>query len=410
MALKIGASNIQSAAHRVDVLSNNISNVNTIGFKGSSFETVLGAAMNGDSGGKELGLRQPFSQGSTTSTTNALDVAIKGSGLFALQDSHGRVSYTRNGQFSLDKDGYVVNQLGQKLLGYKADANGQILSGSPEPLNIDSSDSKPTETTKAAMRVTLDSRSPAVSGYIPFSSTDASTYTHSTTTTVYDSLGTSHNVQSFFIKRQGDIDPNYPDQPAPVFWEVHASVDGVEQRQRIPIEFDSTGKLTTDNGASSGFSVLVNNGIESKEVYFDLSETVSYASSFTVTDMSQDGGGIGQMVGYSVGGDGVITGQYANNKQLIMGQIVLAKFSNMDGLAPTDNNEWVETWASGVAKIGTPQSSGLGGLQSMATEDSNVDLTLEMVKLIAAQRAFQSAAEVVKRQDELLQGVIHMGN
>ena len=125
--------------------------------------------------------------------------------------------------------------------------------------------------------------------------------------------------------------------------------------------------------------------------------------------MSQNGNDVGQMTGYKVGADGVIKAQYSNGQSMLMGQIILYNFKNLNGLAPTQNNQWVETAASGAAIAGTPGSMGLGSLQGSSTEDSNVDLTVEMIKLISAQRAFQAASEVVKKQDEILQGVVHIG-
>ena len=141
---------------------------------------------------------------------------------------------------------------------------------------------------------------------------------------------------------------------------------------------------------------------------FDLSSTVQFGSPFAAT-MSQNGNDVGQMTGYKVGADGVIKAQYSNGQSMLMGQIILYNFKNLNGLAPTQNNQWVETAASGAAIAGTPGSMGLGSLQGSSTEDSNVDLTVEMIKLISAQRAFQAASEVVKKQDEILQGVVHIG-
>jgi flagellar hook protein FlgE len=310
-------------------------------------------------------------------------------------DSKNNPSYTRDGQFSLSKDGYVVNSTGDYLTGYAADDEGKLLlTGTATKLRINTSDSKPVATTAATLNLNLNSGADAIPTATTFDPKIASSYTHSTTTTVFDAKGQKHDVQSFYIKRDATN------------WDVEVTVDGVKQGSTTKLTFDSSGKLTTPS--TKTFNVTIGSSTPAQTVAFDLSSTVQFGSPFAAT-MSQNGNDVGQMTGYKVGADGVIKAQYSNGQSMLMGQIILYNFKNLNGLAPTQNNQWVETAASGAAIAGTPGSMGLGSLQGSSTEDSNVDLTVEMIKLISAQRAFQAASEVVKKQDEILQGVVHIG-
>lgn len=432
MGIQLDSGTIQSAARRLEVLGNNISNVNTSGFKSSNFEEVLGSAISSGVASKKPGVVQSFAQGNVTASSNALDMAINGNGMFQLE-SNGAKVYTRNGQFSLDKSGDVVNSSGDNLMGYAADVNGKVLSGKAVKLHINTADSAPMASTKATVGVTLDSRKPVIdTTATPFNPADPSTYTHSTTTTIYDAKGESHDVQTFYIKTA------VAGTPPSIGWDVKATVsndptnaantitntDGTTSLNILNLAsltstppgqlvFDTSGKLTQAvpptvplNGM---FSITVGvppvGATVPQTVALDLSSTVQYGTSFAAT-MSQDGTPIGQMTGYRVGGDGVINAQYSNGKSMVMGQVILAKFASMNGLVPTASNQWLETAASGIATLGTPGSAGIGELQSLATEDSNVDLTVEMIKMISAQRAFQAASEVIKKQDQILQTAV----
>lgn len=391
--LQIDTSSIQSAARRLEVIGNNIANINTIGFKGSNFEDLLGTAMSGDVGTKRAGARQSFSQGNVTASGNPLDVAISGAGFFRMENN-GNVSYTRNGQFSLDKAGFIVNSAGDHLTGYGVDGKGQIMSGSAVPLTIQTGDSIPVATTKASLVLNLDANASTIPSNSTFSATDPATYTHSTTTTVYDAGGSPHDVQTFYIKRTATD------------WDLKAMVDGVPVADpALPqtLIFDASGQLT----AGGVFNFAVGGGGQS--ISFDLSKTVQFGADFSAS-MSQDGQPVGQMTGYAIGANGLIIAHYSNGQMTNMGQLILANFRSPDGLALSSSNQWVETSDSGVATLGTPGSSGVGGITAMSTEDSNVDLSTEMINLISAQRAFQAAAEVVKKQDEIMQTVVSIGH
>jgi flagellar hook protein FlgE len=401
MAFQIDTSSINSASKRLEVIGNNVANANTVGFKGSDFDDVLATSMSGDVGTKKAGTRQSFTQGNITASSNPLDVAISGKGMFRVEGADGGVSYTRNGQFKLDKDGFVVNATGDKLTGFGVDAkSGAILAGVPIPLTISQTDLPPIVTTNATMDLTVDSREPvidtAAAGY-SFSQTDPSTYTHSTTTTVYNKLGEAMDVQTFFTKKSATD------------WEVHAAVNGqlVKAPASWNFTFGANGALASSTGTTTtgALSIPVSDAV----VTFDFSKASQFGSTFKASAV-QDGSGIGQMVGYKIGSDGVITNRYSNGKSVIQGQLALANFKNLEGLNPTENNQWTESVSSGPAVLSKPGESGTGSLEASATEDANIDLTTEMIKMISAQRVYQAAAEMVKKQDEIMQTVVNIGN
>ena len=409
MAFQIDTSSIHSASTRLEVIGNNISNSNTVGFKGSEFDDVLATSMSGSVGTKKAGTRQSFSQGNITASSNPLDMAINGKGFFRVE-AKGAATYTRNGQFQLNKAGDIVNSTGDKLTGYGVDKEtGLILSGSPVALSINPDPYAPRASTGITLDVTLDIRDDAMhapSITTAFIQSDPTTYSHSTTTTLYDASGAAHDLQTFYVKR------------SPTDWDVYASLDNtltsVLPDPWATLAFNGSGKLTAASAtAASSLQVPVS---ASQSVNFDLSSAVQYGTSFaaTVDQHSSDlvaaaGAPPGEMTGYKIGGDGIITASYSNGRFITMGQIALADFKNTDGLAPTENNQWMETAASGAVNLNVAGGGGMGLLEASATEDANIDLTAEMIKMISAQRVFQVAAEMVKKQDQIMQTVVSIG-
>ena len=404
MAFQIDTSSIHSASTRLEVIGNNIANSNTSGFKGSEFDDILATSMSGAIGAKKAGTRQSFSQGNISASSNPLDMAISGNGFFRVV-SNGVASYTRNGQYMLDKAGNIVNSTGDQLSGYTVDTNGKIMTGAPVALTINPADYLPKASSTATLKLTLDVRQPVINAATTaFNPADPTTYTHSTTTTVYDASGGAHDVQTFYVRRTATD------------WDVYASVDGsltpavaasAAAQPLGSLAFAAGGALVpAATGSTVGvFSVPISS---TQSVSFDMSSAVQFGTSFAAT-MEQDGSPPGQMTGYRVGADGIITASYSNGRSVNMGQVILASFKNPDALAATESNQWQETAASGAASLNTAGAGGLGTIQASATEDANIDLTAEMIKMISAQRVFQAAAEMVKKQDEIMQTVVQIG-
>ena len=174
------------------------------------------------------------------------------------------------------------------------------------------------------------------------------------------------------------------------------------------LNFLSNGNL--DPLSSSNFSVTapVTTGANPLAFDIDFANTTQFGSGFGVNALSQDGYASGQLTGFSIGEDGVVRGSYSNGKFLSMGQIALTNFANPQGLQAAGDNAWKETSASGAALVAAPNTGGLGVLQAGAVEDSNVELTSELVNMITAQRVYQANAQTIKTQDQILQTVVNL--
>ena len=423
------------AQDRLNVISNNIANSNTVGFKASSFNQTLAALSFESSGTQIAGAVQGFSQGTISASGNPFNLAINGNGLFQL-DNNGIKTYTRDGQFTLNNKGAVVDATGGVLTGYKA-INGVVQTNTvAAPLIFASQFSAPIATTIATLGVTLNSLNPTINrtaitgrpavAVTPFSPTDASTYTSATTSNVYDSLGSPHTIETFYTKTAVDATTGQ------ATWDVNAIVDGGTTATAIgTLTFDAGGKLIssaaaaaattavtpTTTAANAAAAVAVPSGVFSnaltvnaaggQSLSLDLSKTVQYATSFGATN-SQNGFSSGQMTSYSIGSDGTICALYSTGNTEVVGQVALATFKNLNGLAAAPNNQWTATSVSGTASVGGAGSTalGLGLLSSSSVEDSNVNLVNEMVNMIAAQRAFQAQSSVIKTEDQNLQTVV----
>lgn len=443
-----GLSGLKAAATSLDVIGNNIANASTVGFKAARAQfsdlyalTMHTAAANQVGiGTMVMRVQQQFIQGNVTPTDNALDIAINGNGFFRFSDQ-GTIVYSRNGQLEMTKDGYLVNGAGHKLTGYPVYENGELANGAPVEIQIPQEDLPPKITTKVDMLLNLDSRSDPVTT-TPFDPTDPTSYTDATAIDVYDSLGNMHVLQTYYVK----VGPDKGQQGNGT-WAVYAFTDGYVVNDTIPprttaggdpiplgfLEFNEYGQplgayASDVNGNISykhptlGFPNLNIPGINGaanipdpgatpqpiKDILLDYSGTSQYGSIFSVNDNQQDGYASGRLQGFSVDDYGYILGSYSNGKSRILGQVVLTNFRNPNGLAPIGDNEWVETLESGAPITGTPLSGPLGGLKSYSQEDSNVDLTEQLVEMITAQRVYQANAETIQTQDQIMQTLVNL--
>jgi flagellar hook protein FlgE len=407
MSFQQGLSGLNAASKSLEVIGNNVANASTVGFKQSQaeFADVYASSLTG-AGTSQIGIgtkisqvTQQFTQGNISSSNNPLDIAINGAGFFRMNDN-GTVTYARNGQFELDKSGYIVNANGSRLTGYPADARGVLSTGAPAELNINTADLPPQATTTVEALVNLDSRNPPIPAAPPFDSADPTTYTDSTAVTVYDSLGNPHTLQTFFVKTAAGS------------WDVFASNDGVQ----VGVGAIGTLNFASDGGIDTATTTVpfavplaVTTGATSPyTVNVDFSGSTQFGSTYGVNRLDQDGNSSGRLSSFSASADGTIVGRYTNGNSAVLGQIVLANFTNPNGLQALGNNLWAETSTSGTALVGAPSSGSLGVLQSSATEDSNVDLTAELVNMITAQRVYQANAQTIKTQDQMLQTLVNL--
>jgi len=408
MAFQQGLSGLNAAAHNLEVIGNNVANANTVGFKQSRTEFAdVYATWVAGAGGQQAGIgvgvsdvAQMFEQGNITITNNPLDIAINGVGFFRMSQN-GATTYTRNGAFKIDKDGFFVNANGDKLTGYPANNNGIILqSSAPAELRTTTADLAPQATTEAILSLNLDSRKtdmPAGS----FNFNDPLTYHNTTTVQVFDSLGNPHNLSVFLLKTAANS------------WEVYAQNDGAALNGGAAVgtlNFTTGGVIdTTTTTLPFNLTLPMATGAGTPQTAtLQFQGTTQFGSNFGVTRVQQDGFTSGRLLGFSVASDGVILGRYSNGKSFAQGQIVLASFTNSQGLTPLGNNAWAESSDSGQPAVGAPDTGNRGTTNAGALEESNVDLTAELVHMITAQRAYQANAQTVKTQDQLMQTLVNL--
>ncbi|MDO4905167.1 MAG: flagellar hook protein FlgE [Lautropia sp.] len=405
MAFQQGLSGLNAAARHLDTIGHNVANASTVGFKASRAEfadvyatTVYGVSSVSPGIGVEVGaIAQQFSQGALTTSSNSLDLGINGGGFFRMS-SDGAISYTREGQFKLDKNGYIVNASGMRLTGYPVDSNGLVANGVAQELKLESNDIAPKDTTEANVRVNLDARAEATA--TPFSLGDAKTYDGATSVSVFDTLGREHVMALYFRKTADNA------------WEVRGTVDGQLMKDGEPLGnliFKTDGSLDTEQGVSLTIDVPVGEDAGgNQQVAVSFADTTQFGNAFTVAHQDQNGNASGKLAGFSVGRDGSLMARYTNGMTVSKGRVALANFTNPQGLQPLGNNQWGETADSGQPLVGSPSTGTLGVIQSGALEASNVDLTQELVNMITAQRVYQANAQTVRTNDQLLQTIVNL--
>lgn len=404
MGFQQGLSGLNAAAKNLDVIGNNVANASTVGFKGAQaqFADVYASSLGGGNqagiGTRVATIAQQFTQGNITTTNNSLDMAVSGNGFFRLSNN-GTISYSRNGQFQMDKSGYIVTPQGYRLTGFLPNALGQIVATAPADLLISTADLLPKATANITAGLNLDSRSAIIPAAPVFSPNNSATFNNSTSMTVYDSLGSSHVASIYFAKTATNA------------WNAYLTVDGALVPAVLApltaMTFGTNGVLTAP-AAPVTSAAFTPTGAAAQTLTFNFASTSQFGGIFGVNSLSQDGYTSGRLTGFSTGADGMVTGRYSNGQSQTLGQVVLSNFSNPQGLQPLGANNWAETSTSGTPLVGAPGSSSLGVLQTSAVEDSNVDLTAELVNMITAQRVYQANAQSVKTQDQVLQTIVNL--
>ncbi|WP_336315525.1 flagellar hook protein FlgE [Stutzerimonas stutzeri] len=450
MSFNIGLSGLRAASKDLNVTGNNIANAGTVGFKQSraEFSDVYAASMGVGknpvgSGVLLANVAQQFNQGNINYTQNALDLAINGSGFFQVSNN-GALSYTRAGYFGTDKLGNIVDNFGYNLQGYTVDDNGNLQVGAVGNLQIKSTSQDPKATSQVAQTLNLNSTN-TVPVASPFDPADPTTYNSSTSTRIYDTQGNSHVLTQYFAKDAANDWTMYVlvDGKRPNF-----DVDGVAYQNTpyaFDVEFDAAGKLsavapvdTMVNGVAipnpvslgpatgtlnfsqaawvpvieqpTGSGVFVRNEATADPagLAFDMRGTTQFASSFAVSSVSQNGYTTGELAGLEISETGVIFARYTNGQSRVQGQIVLANFANPQGLTPVGKTQWVQSFESGEPVRNPPGSGTLGALQAGALEDSNVELSDQLVNLIVAQRNYQANAKTIETESAITQTIINL--
>jgi flagellar hook protein FlgE len=405
-SLYAGISGLSANATAMTVIGDNIANVNTTAFKGnrSHFANILSTSLGGEAatvgvgrGVEFWGVNAQWTQGSIENSSSPTDLAINGKGFFMVQDPSGSNFYTRAGNFTFDKNGYLVNPDGLKLQGYAIDASGNI--GSITDIYIPGERiSPPSPTTEFTFDINLNS------GAAP-----SDTYT--TAQTMYDSLGNAIPVTFTFTR-----------QAAAQTWTVTGSIPtsagtGVTfgGNASMNIVFDANGNMTSP-AADVAVNLALTNGATPLATTWtmldatgvSLGDITGYASESGTTFQYQDGYPAGSLRGISVDETGVVTANYSNGEMTPMFQVALADFPSYDGLTKMGRNLYAESIASGQALPGVAGTGRLGSVAPSSLEMSNVDLAEEFVKMITTQRAFQANSRVITSSDEILQELINI--
>jgi flagellar hook protein FlgE len=414
-SLYAGASGLDTNSLELTVIGDNIANGNTIGFKGSRavFSDALSQSLMGGAGETGLGttlsaVQKIITQGSLLNTGVNTDLAIQGAGFFVVRGNHnGTVGqfYTRAGQFTVDKDGYMVNVEGLRVQGYTADAAG-VVGSQLGDIRPGVASSAPYATTGIKLTANLQADAEVLTD--PFDVTNAAaTSNFSTTTTVYDSLGVAHQIDVYFRKTGTNT------------WDWHAvtSVGGVPTEiggttlGATDLTFDEFGQLTSSGpfeltdfqpfGAAGG----------NQTVTLDFGSTdrpglTQFAAKSAASFVSQDGYPSGDLASIQIDGQGQIVGVFTNGQTRALGAVALGDFPAEDQLQRVGSSLYAETPKAGAAVIGPSGNGGRGTITAGALEQSNIDLSAEFIKMIAAQRSFQANSKTINTADQLLSEII----
>ena len=431
MGFHHGLSGLNGASKNLDVIGHNIANSNTVGFKNSRAEfnemvaSAMGAASTNNTG---IGVgvaavSQQFSQGVITPSANGLDMAINGDGFFVVQTGTG-IAYTRNGAFQLNKGGELVTVNGDQVQGYPIDPNtGLRTSVSLTNLVFPTGTpiaAKQTDNVKATLN--LDARVDQNANPAPPRAT------YGTSLEVFDEQGMATPLPMYFQKTGANT------------WAVYDSLDA----SAAPIgqlSFDSTGKLTgvapyaglgvdpnglnpgdagyetthtygTPTGTTLSTQVATTNPNNPNpgpwNVNIDLGSVSQRGNAFSVAKLTQDGYASGELTSVNVASDGTLLATYSNGITRAEAQVALAKFTNSQGLQPDGNNNWVASNDSGPPVYGTAGTGSFGTIQGSALEESNVDLTAQLVGMMTAQRAYQANAQTIKTQDQIFSTLVNL--
>ena len=407
MGFQQGLSGLNGASRNLDVIGHNIANTATVGFKSSQaqFADVYASSLFGV-GGLQVGIgtkiadiAQSFTQGNISATGNTLDLAITGEGFFQVSKD-GVVSYTRNGQFHLDNQGFLVDNSEARVQGYAA-INGVLNTAPGSDLQVTFSTGQPqvTSTVDMALNLNADEDAPLVA----FDPADTDSYNHNTSVTVFDALGSEHTMTLYFSKSAAAVVPGTVD------WNVNAYLDGIAAGGSTITFPVTTGQITA---ATNDFAITADvsvGGVATPlPITVNLANSTMFSGKFGVNTLTQNGFGKGDLAGLAVTKDGIVQAQYTNGEALTIGQLSLSSFINPNGLQSIGDNHWIATPDAGTANTQQPNSGVLGLVQSGAVEDSNVDLTAELVNLIIAQRMYQANAQTIRAQDQILQTLVNL--
>lgn len=457
MSFNIALSGIAASKKDLDTTANNIANINTIGFKESraEFADVFASSLftnsktkTGD-GVATSQVAQQFHQGSLSNTNNALDLAITGTGFFVTSPglATNELSYTRAGAFKLNDQNFIV------------DSNGAFLQ--TYPVNDDGTSSAVNLTTTSAIQIPETAGVPVPSSEVEmtmnlsadeapldpanFDINDPLTFNHSTSLTIFDSLGESHVQTTYFVKPPNGaftnsnqwvvftavdgepvsvadntdtvVTPSYnTDTDADGVADATANAVNASGHTGAVVDFDSTGTFvnTTPDPIQlqslglNGANILDTGADGNQALQLRFNEPTQFSSAFEVTGLSQNGLTVGRLTGVEVGPDGLIKASFSNGSSEPLARVAMARFRNEQGLTQTGSTNWKESQSSGEPLAGEGGGGTFGTINSAALEQANVDLTTELVDLISAQRNFQANSRALEVNQALSQNILQI--
>lgn len=412
-SLYIGTSGLAANTNELNVVGDNIANANTVGFKAgrAAFEaafseTLIGGVGQLGSGTRLQAVQRMFTQGALLQTGQATDLALQGPGFFVVKGEHNGVPgqfYTRAGQFRLDEGGHLVNLEGLRVQGYTAASDGTV-AGPLGDMNIGAVTSPAKATTSITLKGNLSSDAPIQAlAFDPANPAETSNF--STAVTVYDSLGKAHQVDVYYA------------HTGPGTWTYHAVTDVGGVPTEIgggSLTFDSDGKLTdaTTGPFTTAFpdatptDINFNFGDSTLNGGTGLGGFTQFANASATTFTNQDGFEAGVLSRVDVDSKGNVVGMFTNGQSRTVAQVAVADFEAPDKLSSVGGNLWAERPDSGQPTIGLGGEGGRGAVVSGALEQSNVEISNEFVRMIAAQRGFQANSKTISTADQLLSELI----
>ncbi len=399
MSFQTGLSGLNAASKNLDVIGHNIANANTVGMKASRAEfwemiassTIAGGGYNDGIGVEVATTAQLFTQGTITPTGYDLDLAINGSGFFMLKNGDGSTAYTRNGEFKLDDAGNIITTAGANLMGYPTTPDGVTTSSTLQSLVLPTASPIAAKaTSKITAEFNLDSTAPVWNANVP--NTPLTTY--GTALNAYDSQGAKIPVSLYMRKVAVDT------------WELYTDpTDDASATATLAatMSFGLNGELVSTTPSPPVLTLTSSNpNIGSFTAELALGKGTQTGIPFAMSDLQQDGYQPGEFISMKISDSGIVTARYSNGEVQSLGQIALADFRNVQGLRSSGNNTWVETPESGQPVVGAVGTGKFGVVRSGALEQSNVDLTQELVNMMTAQRTYQANAQTIKTQDQVM--------
>ncbi len=420
-----GRAGIQSHGTAISVLSDNIANQNTVGFKQSrpDFVDLLAGSLSGagavstGSGSSIVSTTPILNQGTFEFTGRGLDIGIDGNGYFIVSDpgAGGSRFFTRAGNFQVDTDGNVLDQNGLQVLGFRAGGSGGL-----EALNVNVRAQDSVESGGVTIAGNLDAETPPLTAGVDYLLAGpgtaggavtigdyASTATFSTFVDVFDSLGGKHTITNYFYNNGGNT------------WDVRAVVDDGDitgpaaagnavQVGQVSLDFSASGTQLTPLNDFIVATPAWANGSTPGNIRIDFNPFTQFASASNISSISQDGTGSGSVIGFNVEPDGTLFAQLDNGQTASIGTVALSIFANAEGLSRVGNSLFAQTSGSGEPVIGTPNTGTFGALEAGALELSTADIAGDFIKLISIQRGFQGSSRIITNIDDLLNEIINL--